>query len=478
MSSMSSPTNPTAPGQEQRRVGPNRQQARLLHMFNPVLTAIVRSPLHRLLGNWLTLIEFSGRTSGKRYSIPVGYQREGNVVSFHTGVRWWKNLRGNAPIRLWLDGRPVDSTAEVVTDAQEVARVLAAELRRAPRLAGFYNVRLEPDGLPNHEDLAQLARDTVVIKVPIPAGLADLRELGESQDESRDDGRDESMRGKIVMVTGANAGIGKATALALAKQGATVVMVSRNRARGEMAAEEVIARSGNASVELLVADLSSQDSVRRLARDFLARYERLDVLVNNAGVYMPRRQRTADGLETMFATNYLAQVLLTNLLLPALKAAAPARIVNVASGAQAMGRIDFADLQGEKRYRGMRAYAQSKLALIIWTYELARRLSGTGVAVNALEPGIVATKLPGRISPLVALIRPFMTTPEQGARSSVLLASSPRAASYTGNYFSSKGVPIRSRHQSYDRRVAQRLWDETARLVGVPAELVVAPVRA
>jgi NAD(P)-dependent dehydrogenase (short-subunit alcohol dehydrogenase family) len=192
---------------------------------------------------------------------------------------------------------------------------------------------------------------------------------------------------------------------------------------------------------------------------------------------MPKRQRTADGLEKMFATNYLAPVLLTNLLLPALTAAAPSRVINVASGAQAMGGIDFADLQGEKRYRGMRAYAQSKLALITWTYELARRLSGTGVAVNAFEPGIVATKLPGRISPFVALIRPFMTTPEQGARTSVLLASAPHAASYSGNYFSSKGTPIRSRQESYDRAVAQRLWEETTSLVGVPTELAAVPSR-
>ncbi len=469
---MSSPTNATASGQQNRRVGPNLQQARLLHVLNPALAAIVRSPLHQLVGNSLTLIEFSGRKSGKRYTLPVSYQREGSVVSLHTGARWWKNLRGNAPIRLWLDGRPVDSTATVDTDPQEAARVLGIELRRAPRLAAFYNVRMNPGGQPNPEDLARLARDTVVINIRIPAGLVSSREVSE------DEGRDESMRGKIVLVTGANAGIGKATALALAKKGATVVMVSRNRARGEMAAEEVIARSGNPSVELLVADLSSQDAVRKLAHDFLARRERLDVLINNAGVYMPKRALTADGLETMFATNYLAPVLLTNLLLPALKAAAPSRIVNVSSGAQAMGRIDFADLRGARRSRGMRGYARSKLALIIWSYELARRLSGTGVTVNALEPGLVATKLPGRISPFVALIRPFMTTPEEGARTSVLLATSPRAASYNGNFFSSKGAPIRSTRQSYDPAVAKRLWDETASLVGVPAELALAPVRA
>jgi NAD(P)-dependent dehydrogenase (short-subunit alcohol dehydrogenase family) len=286
---------------------------------------------------------------------------------------------------------------------------------------------------------------------------------------------DESMRGKIVMVTGANAGIGKATALALAKKGATVVMVSRSRAKGEMAAEEVIAKSGNPHVELLVANLSAQDAVRKLAHDFLARHSRLDVLINNAGVFMAMRTLTADGLETTFATNYLAPFLLTNLLLPALLAAAPSRIINVSSGAQRMGRIDFANLQGEKRYNGLRAYGQSKLALIAWTYEMARRLSGTGVTINALEPGFVDTKLPSDMIPLPSrlsrtIARPFMTTPEEGASTSVYLASSPRAEGHSGNFFSSNGRPLRSTRQSYDRAVAERLWQESERLTGVHAE--------
>jgi NAD(P)-dependent dehydrogenase (short-subunit alcohol dehydrogenase family) len=279
------------------------------------------------------------------------------------------------------------------------------------------------------------------------------------------------------MVTGANAGMGKVTACSLARKGATVVMVSRDRAKGEAARDEIVTASGNPSVELLVADLASQEAIRQLAQEFLARHDRLDVLVNNAGAIISKRTVTPDGLDTTFAVNYLAPFLLTGLLLPALRTAAPSRVVNIASGAQAWGLIDFSDLQSARRYRPMRAYAQAKLALITWTYELARRLSGTGVTTNVLEPGFVNTSLPGNISPWIVLAAPFMRTPEEGARTAIFLASAPRAEGYNGNYFNAKGAPTQSIKQSYDAAVARRLWDVSARLTSLDGEAVLPAAR-
>jgi NAD(P)-dependent dehydrogenase (short-subunit alcohol dehydrogenase family) len=250
-------------------------------------------------------------------------------------------------------------------------------------------------------------------------------------------------------------------------------MVCRDRAKGEAAREEIVAASGNPSVELLVADLASQEAIRHLAQEFLARHDRrLDVLVNNAGAIIPKRAVTPDGLEATFATNYLAPFLLTSLLLPALRDAAPSRVVNIASGVQSWGHIDFSDLQSARRYGSMRAYAQAKLAVITWTYELARRLSGSGVTANVLEPGVVNTSMPGAISPFVTLMKPFMRTPEEGARTAIFLATAPRAEGYNGNYFNAKGAPTESVKQSYDETVARRLWDVSARLTGLDGEAV------
>jgi retinol dehydrogenase 14 len=194
---------------------------------------------------------------------------------------------------------------------------------------------------------------------------------------------------KVCLITGATSGIGKATAMGLARMGASVVMVGRDRGRGEAALAEVKGKSANASVDLMLADLSSQEDIRRLADEFKEAYPRLDVLVNNAGVIRSRRIRTADGIEMTFAVNHLAYFLLTNLLLDVLKASAPSRIVNVASGEQRNGTIDFDDLQGEMGYKGAKAYSQSKLATVLFTYELARKLEGTGVSANCLHPGVV-----------------------------------------------------------------------------------------
>ncbi len=224
------------------------------------------------------------------------------------------------------------------------------------------------------------------------------------------------------MVTGANGGMGKEIARELAKMGATVVMVSRDLGRGEAARAEVQAQSGNDAVELLLADLSSLQSIRHLVQEFMARHTRLHVLVNNVGVTLPRRSVTVDGLETVFATNHLAPFLLTNLLLPVLKASAPARVVTVSSAAHSMGKINFEDLQSEQRYREIRVYNQSKLASMLFSYELARRLAGTGVTANVLEPGFVKTNM--AVPFPFSLFSAMRVSAVQGAQPAIYLASS------------------------------------------------------
>ena len=272
---------------------------------------------------------------------------------------------------------------------------------------------------------------------------------------------DKSMNGKVVMVTGANAGMGKEIVLALAGMGARVVMVSRDRSRGEAARAEVLQRTPGSDVELLIADLSSQQSIRNLVSQFKAGHDRLDVVVNNAGQTQPRRVETVDGLESVFATNHLGPFLLTNLLLPALKASAPARVVTVASGAHAMGRIDFDDLQSARRFNEIRAYNQSKLANVLFSYELARRLAGTGLTANAADPGFVKTNL--RV-PFPFSIFSFMRgSAVDGAKAAVYLASSPEVEGVSGRYYTRKGE-IKSSKTSYDTALAGRLWDVSAEL--------------
>jgi retinol dehydrogenase 14 len=264
------------------------------------------------------------------------------------------------------------------------------------------------------------------------------------------------LSGKVVMVTGANAGMGKEISLGLARMGATLVMVSRDQKRGELAQADVRQQTGNADVELLVADLSSQQSIRQLVKEFKARHDRLHVLVNNAGMTSGSRTETVDGIETVFATNHLAPFLLTNLLLPVLTASAPARIVNVSSGAQAMGKIDFDDLESVRSYGEIRVYNASKLANILFTYELARRITGSGVTANAVEPGFVKTNLK---VPFPFSIFSFMRGKAvDGAKPTVFLASSPEVAGVSGAFFNNKGVPIKSSRVTYEEAVADRLW--------------------
>jgi len=280
------------------------------------------------------------------------------------------------------------------------------------------------------------------------------------------------MQGKVCMVSGATSGIGKATALGLAQMGATVVMVSRDRARGEAAQSEIKTKSGNNAVDLLIADLSSQQSVRQLAENFKRNYTQLHVLINNAGVFMLTRRETVDGLEMTFAVDYLAPFLLTNLLLDVLKASAPARIVNVSSESHEAGYIKMDDLQAKKGYRPMRVYSQAKLALVLFTYELARRLQGTGVTANCLHPGLVATNIAQRdLWPIARtaakLVLFFGISPEEGAKTSIYLASSPDVEGVTGKYFV-KSIPKRSTPISYDESLQQQLWEESAKLVNLP----------
>ena len=281
------------------------------------------------------------------------------------------------------------------------------------------------------------------------------------------------MQEKICLITGANSGIGKVTARELARMGASVVMVCRDRARGEEAQREIREQSGNERVDLLLADLSSQQSISELAETFKQRYTQLHALIHNAGAIFLTRRETVDGLEKTFAVNTLAPFLLTDLLLDTLKASAPSRIVIVSSAAQARGYIQLDDLQSKHHYRAMRVYSQSKLAVTMLTYELARRLEGTGVTVNCLHPGFVATNIAQRdifplLRPLVKLVFAMQgISPEEGAKTTIYLASSPEVEGVSGKYFS-KSVPRHSAEISYDEALQGRLWEACARLVKAP----------
>jgi len=281
------------------------------------------------------------------------------------------------------------------------------------------------------------------------------------------------MNNKVCVITGATSGIGKATALGLAKQEATVVIVGRDQDRGKTAVAEIQAASGNPHVGLLVADLSSLKDVRQLCSTLKTRYEQLNVLINNAGIAPIRRSVTVDGLESVFVVNYLAPFLLTNLLLDMLKENTPSRIVNVAGDYHRKASIQFDDLMSEKEYNGNRANNQAKLALILFTYEIARRLAGTGVTANCLHPGAVATDAPlkdpdissfGRL--IYRLVKPFFSSPEKGAETSIYLASSPEVEGVSGKYFIKK-VPVASSTESYNLEIAKRLWDVSLELTGL-----------
>jgi retinol dehydrogenase 12 len=279
-----------------------------------------------------------------------------------------------------------------------------------------------------------------------------------------------TMQDKVCLVTGATSGIGLVTAQALAQRGTTVVIVARNPDRGATVVARIIQETGNEAIELLMADLSSQAQIAQLAESFQRRFDRLDVLVNNAGAMFTQRQLSVDGIEMTFALNHLGYFWLTHLLLALLKATAPARIVNVASNAHRPGRIHFDDIQLEQRYGGWRAYCQSKLANVLFTYELAPRLVGTGVTANVLHPGFVATNFGihsiGVLPWLIRLGRIVALSPAQGAETVIYLATSPNVADLTGRYFVKKRA-VRSSEASYNQAIARRLWQLSEDMVGL-----------
>lgn len=284
-----------------------------------------------------------------------------------------------------------------------------------------------------------------------------------------------SMSGKVCLVTGCTSGIGKVTARELARMDATVVMLCRNRERGEAVQSEIKAATGSPKVELIVADLSQLSEVRRAAAEFKQSHERLDVLVNNAGGIRTQREITADGVECTFATNYLSGFLLTQLLMDELEAVSEARVINVSSVAHRRGKIDFADLNGTRRYSFAKAYGQSKLAQILFTYELANRLTGTGVTVNALHPGPVASSFTNGFRGIARLVAALIyavigISAEKGARTTLYLASSPEVTGVSGKYFVTCR-PTPSSKPSYDEATRRRLWslsEELTRQEGRP----------
>lgn len=276
-----------------------------------------------------------------------------------------------------------------------------------------------------------------------------------------------SLRDKVVLITGVTQGIGRVTARELARQGAEVVMIARDRRRGEDVLREIAAQTGNRKLELLVGDLSSQADVRRLAAEFLAGHAKLHVLINNAGAAFLDRQQSVDGIELTFALNHLAYYLLTELLLPTLKASAPARIINVASRAHKRATLDPEDLDNRRAPAGYALYEKSKLCNVVYTNELARRLAGSGVTANSLHPGVVATGFGknngGLYGLLMRLGAPFLISPEQGASTSIYLASSPEVEGVSGRYF----VKCREsavNPQAKDAELARRLIEVSERL--------------
>ena len=278
------------------------------------------------------------------------------------------------------------------------------------------------------------------------------------------------MGGKTVLITGGTSGIGKATAVALAAMGADVVVTGRDPERGERAVEEIRGESTGGSVELMLADLALQAEVRRLAEEFGGRHDRLDVLVNNAGLVQSTRTETPDGIETTLAVNHLAPFLLTNLLLGLLKKSAPSRVVTVASEAQRWGSMDVDDLQSRRKYKGMPVYGMTKLANIMFTYELAERLEGTGVTATCMHPGAVNTRFgtnnSGPMTLLFRLSKPFMRSPEQGADTLIHLAFSREVEGVSGKYYSDRKW-IEPQKIALDPQARRTLWEASEELTGL-----------
>lgn len=277
------------------------------------------------------------------------------------------------------------------------------------------------------------------------------------------------LKGKICIVTGSNSGIGKVTALEIAKMGATVIMVSRDRNKGEKALEEVRNLSGNKDVELMLCDFASQKSIRKFAEEFKSKYQKLHILVNNAGLILTEKTITEDGIESTFAINHIGYFLLTELLLDVIRESTPARIVNVSSDAHKTGHIDFDDINFErKKYSSIGAYCNSKLANILFTRELAKRLKGTKITVNCLHPGVISSNFgsntSGILGFLVKIAKPFFTTVEKGAETQIYLATSPQVDDVTGEYFSKKKVAYTT-SEANNEGIAKKLWDVSNEMI-------------
>ena len=283
------------------------------------------------------------------------------------------------------------------------------------------------------------------------------------------------VEGKICIVTGSNSGIGKETALGLASKKAKVVMAVRNAEKGSKAKEELVQKSGNSSVELILCDLSSMESIRRFAEEFIAKHDRLDVLINNAGAVFYKRQVTVDGFEQTLAVDYLGPVLLTSKLLPLLRKSAPSRIINISSGLYKSGKIDFDDLQSLKKYNGMKVYSNAKLMLLMFTYELAKRLQGTRITANAVLPGFVATNLgknsgSRRQALMFKMVRPFQISAKKAAETPIYLTSSKEVEEVNGKCFS-RLKEITTCQTSYDEEMQKRLWNETTKTLKLETEM-------
>ena len=288
-----------------------------------------------------------------------------------------------------------------------------------------------------------------------------------------------TMKGRICVITGSNSGIGKETAIGLAKMGATIVMVVRDRERGEKAQTEIVKQTGNDSVDLMICDLSSMSSIRHFAEEFKKKYDRLDVLINNAGAVFNKRELTPEGFERTLAVNYLGPFLLTHELMDLLKSSAPSRIINVSSGLAKDGKVDLDDLQSEKNYPRTKAYSRrhapvydnAKLMVMMFTYELARRLKGSGVTVNVLMPGFTATNLGKSSGSLTSsimfkLVRPMQQSAMKGAETSVYLASSNEVKDITGKCFAKK-KETKTCPTSYEEELQKRLWNKTESMLGL-----------
>jgi len=274
------------------------------------------------------------------------------------------------------------------------------------------------------------------------------------------------MKGKVCLVTGATGSLGKATAMALAQLGAKVVLACRDQERGETVRANIISATSNSDVELMLLDLSSQQSIRQMSAAFGEKHDRLDVLIHNAAVYKSQRTITADRLEMMFATNHIGAFLLTNLLLDKLKASVPARILIIT--APSTTPLDFDNLQSQKHFNSLQAFGISKMCNLLFTYELARRLDGTGVTVNAVHPGLIKSNLMNEAPLIMRWITQLVSIkPEKAAASLAYLASSPEVALVTGKFLKD-GKEIESNQYSHDQNIQQRLWDVSAALTKSP----------